>query len=74
MLSAFGRGFLSITSASTASMPSAIAGRLSVTRLIHNSCMDKSGVLCHSIIAVNTVSTSPIFVPSKYPTTLRMLA
>ena len=60
-----GFGFCVITSDSTASIPSAMAGKLSVTRLIHKSCIERSGVLCHSIIAVKTVITSPIFVPSR---------
>ena len=36
-------------------MPSAIAGRESVTRLIQSSCMETSGVLCHSSMAAKTV-------------------
>ena len=65
---------MSITSLSTASIPNAMAGKLSVTRFIHSNCIDKNSVLCHKIIARNTETTSPIFVPSKKPTTFLILA
>ena len=69
-----GLGLCSITSFSTASMPRGMAGRESVTRLIHSSCMESRGVLCHSSMAANTVMTSPMLVPSRKPTTFLMLA
>ena len=50
------------------------AGALSVTRFIHNSCIDKNGVLCHRSIAKNTEITSPIFVPRRNPTTFLIFA
>ena len=52
----------------------AMAGSESVTRLIHSSCIDSSGVCRQKIIARNTVSSSPMLVPSRKPTAFLMLS
>ena len=67
-----GRSF--ITPSSMASMPSAMAGRLSVTRFIHNSCMDRNGDTLNSSMDTNTLSSSPMLVPSRKPTHFLMFA
>ena len=55
-------------------MPSAIAGRESVTRLIQSNCIEMNGDSRQINIAMNTESISLTLVLSKNPTTFFMLA
>ncbi len=71
--SVFGLGGAFMTLSSTGSMPRAMAGRLSVTRLIQSSCMDSKGAALKSSMELNTRRTSPMLVPRRKPTVLRML-
>ena len=59
---------------SVPSMPKAMAGRESVIRFIHSSCMEMKGARRQIIIAKNTTIISLMLVPSKKPTTFFMLS
>ena len=52
-------------SLSGGSSPNAIAGNESVTKLIHNSCIAKSGDFIPNNSPTNIVTISPIFVAIK---------
>ena len=69
-----GFGWRSITLGSMASIPRAIAGRESVTRLIHSSCMDSKGAWFQSSMAIKVTSTSPILVPRRNATAFLILS
>ena len=57
--------FLFIISFSAGSIPSAIAGNESLTRLIHNSCIANNGVSSHNKSPKNIATISPMFVAIK---------
>ena len=62
-----------MTSGSSFSMPSAMAGRESVTRLIQSSWTETKGDSCQMHMASSTTMISAMFVPSRKPTTFLML-
>ena len=66
-------GFCLIIFFSSFSNPSAIAGIVSVTKLIHNKCIGSNIVLLNSV-AKNIINTSAKFDANKYTITFCILA
>ena len=58
-------GFLFIIFFSGLPKPNAIAGKESVTKLIHNNCIASNGDFTPNISPINIVTISPIFVAIK---------
>ena len=73
MLSRALRGGRDMMSSSARSIPSASAGKQSVSRLIHSRCTG-SRIVKPSIVAAKMLSTSLMFEPSRNFTARRMLS